>query len=84
MRILASLLVLQAQILILVLVNTTASIPEKDIYILGLFAKQGVWPWGHALIPAAEMVLEEINNHSSLLPGYRLQMLLDDTKVCYL
>ena len=83
-RVLTSLLVLQAQILVLVSGNTTVSASEKDLYILGLFPVSGFWPAGKALVPAAQLVLELINKDPHILSGYQLKMLWDDTKVCCL
>lgn len=55
----------------------------KDLWLLGLFPLQGNWPGGKGHLPAIEMALDAVNRNPSILPGYRLRMTIDDTKVRY-
>lgn len=36
---------------------------------------------GKALLPVSELAIKMVNNRSDVLPGYRLQLLWNDTKV---
>lgn len=40
------------------------------------------WTGGHAVKQVIELALSQVNNRSDILPGYELQMVLNDTKVC--
>ena len=40
------------------------------------------WTGGHAVRQVIELALTQVNNRSDILPGYELQMVLNDTKVC--
>ena len=54
----------------------------KDLYLLGLFPIGGdVWPAGEALLLAIHMALEQVNNRTDILPGYRLNLIYRDTMV---
>ncbi|XP_041352643.1 gamma-aminobutyric acid type B receptor subunit 1-like isoform X2 [Gigantopelta aegis] len=52
----------------------------KDLYILGLFPMEGEWNVGLGTQPAAELALEYVNNDVAVLPGYRLNMIWNNTK----
>ena len=41
----------------------------------------GVWDGGMAGLPAALMALEDVNNRSDILPGYRLRLIWSDSEV---
>ena len=60
--------------------NTNASEPVS-IPIAALFPKTGWWPGGRALHIAAQMALEDVNARPDVLPGYRLDMVWNDTEV---
>ena len=36
---------------------------------------------GYGSLPMAEQAIEEINNNSNILPGYRLQLVVNSTRV---
>ena len=40
------------------------------------------WTGGHAVKKVVKLALSQVNNRSDILPGYKLQMVLNDTKVC--
>ena len=40
------------------------------------------WSGGRAVKQVIELALTQVNNRSDILPGYELQMVLNDTKVC--
>ncbi len=52
-----------------------------DLYLMGLWPMQGPWPGGIGILPASLMALEHINANPNILPGYRLNMIWNDTKV---
>lgn len=56
---------------------------ETQIHIGGLFPISGspVGRTGRAFVPACDMALEMVNNRTDILPGYRLAMFWNDTKV---
>lgn len=65
-------------------VKITAS--TQTINIAGLFPYGGLDSReaslaGDAVRPAAEMAVEDINNRSNVLPGYRLRLYQNDTEV---
>lgn len=53
----------------------------KDLYILGLFPMRGQWPEGPGYSQAVLMGLEDINKRQDILPGYRLNLVWNDTQV---
>ena len=56
----------------------------KDVYLMGLIPFGGdVWPAGEAIMAAINMALEQINNRTDVLSGYRLNLIVDDTQVKY-
>ena len=52
-----------------------------DLYLLGLWPMQGGWPGGVGILPAALMALDHVNADPTILPGYRLNMIWNDTQV---
>ena len=67
-------------------ISLTHSIEPKnitDLYLLGLWAMTGPWPGGYGILPAALMAMEHINKDPSMLPGYRLNMIWNDSAVIY-
>ena len=57
--------------------NTTA------IWLLGLFPFSGSWPGGLGQLPAIEMGLRDVNADPTMLPGYTLNMTINDTSVSF-
>ena len=57
---------------------------KTELYLLGLLGFSGAWPSGEATLIAAEMALEAVNSRQDILPGYKLTLLWNDTKVCRL
>ena len=54
----------------------------KDLYLMGLIPFGGnTWPAGEALQLAMDMALEQVNNRTDLLWGYRLNLMVEDTRV---
>ncbi len=53
----------------------------KDLYFLALFPMDGAWPGGEANKIAAEIALEHVNSMDTILEGYKLNMIWNDTKV---
>ena len=39
------------------------------------------WGGGHVVKPLMELALSQVNNRTNVLPGYELQVVLNDTKV---
>ena len=54
---------------------------RRDVWILGLFPLNGSWAGGLGQLPAVQMGIEDVNNDPTMLPGYRLRMTVNDTKV---
>ncbi len=53
-----------------------------DLYLLGLYPMGGsTWPGGQGMLPASQMALDHINQDPSILPGYRLNIILGDSQV---
>lgn len=69
--------------LMLLFGRISVAVPLTDIYIGGLFPFRGSWHGGHALMTAAQMAIDHINMKPDLLPGYRLNMIWNDTQVWY-
>lgn len=57
-----------------------------ELHIGGIFpiGGKGGWQGGQACQPAAELALEDVNNKSDLLPGFRLTLFSNDSEVCIL
>ena len=54
----------------------------KDVFIMGLLPMGGTgWPAGGALLLAANMALEHINNRTDVLNGYNLKLIVGDSQV---
>ena len=51
-----------------------------DLWLIGLFPFEGSWPGGRGQVTAIDMALRDVNN-ADILPGYRLRMTVNDTKV---
>lgn len=47
----------------------------------GIFPMTGGWAGGKGCKPAVEMALKHVNNREDILPGYRLEMVDNDSKV---
>ena len=59
-------------------VNSTEPV---ELPIAALFPKSGWWPGGEALYVAANMALDDVNARTDILPGYKLQMVWNNTEV---
>lgn len=53
------------------------NLPKPKLYIGGLFDRRS--ETGLRILPAADLAIEEINKDNSLLPGYELVLLKDNT-----
>ncbi len=53
----------------------------KDIYIMGLFPMEGMWSGGESMMIAAQMGMDHVNQRTDILPGYKLNLVWDCTKV---
>ena len=53
----------------------------QDIYVLGLFPMDGIYGGGQAIKVASEITIKYVNRDPNILPGYRLKLVFDDTKV---
>ena len=71
------LLFLYGKIFLLVLGKTNLT----DIYILGLFPMEDPVPGGLGIKPAVDVAINYVNRDVSMLPGYRLNMIWNNTKV---
>ena len=71
------------KIVFLTLCLCQSSRPEvKDLNFVAFVPNTGrVWPGGRALVPALYMGLRDVNARADILPGYRLNVVLGDTKV---
>lgn len=58
--------------------------PRQPIRLLGLFPCNTELFRGRGLNPAAQMAISQINNDTSLLPGFRLELLANNSMVNYL
>ena len=52
-----------------------------DLHVAALFPHTGWYPAGQALLIATEMALEDVNKDPTMLPGYRLNIHQQNTKV---
>ena len=66
-----------------IVANPSLVYAVKTLYIGGLFPITGssVASAGKSLLSISELAIGMVNNRSDLLPGYRLQLLWNDTKV---
>lgn len=53
----------------------------KPLYIGGIFPMTGGWAGGRGCRPAVYMALEDVNKRPDLLPGYKLKMVANDSRV---
>lgn len=51
------------------------------IFIGGFFPQRNEQWDGSSILPAVQLAIEEVNKNSSVLPGYELKMIWNDTKV---
>lgn len=61
--------------------DANAATPIKDLWILGLFPFNGSWAGGLGQLPAVQMGIDDVNNDSTILPGYRLHLTVNNTGV---
>lgn len=75
-------MIIHREIYVLVLfVNLCCSLCKQAIYIGGFFPMQdGLWD-ASGILPAAEMAVEDINNHPNILKDYELRMVWNNSKV---
>ncbi|XP_041355043.1 gamma-aminobutyric acid type B receptor subunit 1-like [Gigantopelta aegis] len=52
----------------------------KNLHILGLFPFRGAFDAGHGIRPAVELAIEYVNKNSKVLPGYQLNLVVNDTE----
>ena len=57
--------------------------PRQPIRLLGLFPCNTELFRGRGLNPAAYMAINQINDDTSLLPGFRLELLVNNSLVSY-
>lgn len=63
---------------------TSASVPNRTIFIGVMAPLSGSRAWWGAGIPVAiEMAFDYVNNRSDILPGYNLKLVPRDTKVLH-
>ncbi len=65
-------------------VTTNGTGNLTDLYFLGLWPMDGPWAGGLGLLPAAFLALQHVNADPSVLPGYRLNMIWNDTQVSFI
>lgn len=53
----------------------------NDLYLLGLFPLEGAWRGGAGQVVAVDMALAEVNAREDILPGYKLNLIWNNTKV---
>ncbi|XP_048240319.1 gamma-aminobutyric acid type B receptor subunit 1-like [Haliotis rufescens] len=63
-----------------IFVMLTKCFCQIDLYILGLFPFEGAWPGGVALLNAVQIGLEQINEREDVLPGYKLNLIWNNSK----
>ena len=54
---------------------------SDTLYVATLLPMTGPWPGGRAMLTAATMALDHINNRTDILPHYKLHIVHGDTKV---
>ncbi|XP_041352632.1 gamma-aminobutyric acid type B receptor subunit 1-like [Gigantopelta aegis] len=52
----------------------------KNLYILGMLPMEGPWNGGVGVLPAAKVALGYVNKNMDALPGYRVNMIWNNTK----
>ena len=55
----------------------------EEIHIGGIFPMSGGWSGGVGCRPAVDMALEAVNARPDILPGYKLVMMANDSKVSF-
>nr|KAG5702808.1 hypothetical protein BaRGS_001890 [Batillaria attramentaria] len=62
---------------------TTESTSETvhDLYLMGLYPWSGPWHGGESLLASSTLAVDVVNNRTDVLPGYRLHIVHDDTKL---
>lgn len=53
----------------------------KTLFIGGIFPMAGSWAGGKGCRPAVDIALEDVNSRKDILPGYKLEMLANDSQV---
>ena len=53
----------------------------KTLYIGGIFPMTGGWAGGKGCRPAVDMALEDVNSRQDILPGFKLEMVANDSRV---
>ncbi|XP_072039595.1 gamma-aminobutyric acid type B receptor subunit 1-like [Amphiura filiformis] len=54
---------------------------ESPLYLLGLYPMTGTkWPGGEAMLPASQLAVIDINQNSSILADYQLNIIVKDTQ----
>jgi hypothetical protein len=72
------------EVVLIILIAVKHASGSVDISIAALFPIRGWYPAGNALLTAAEMAIEHVNNRPDMLPGYTLKMSWDDTQVRFM
>lgn len=67
--------------LVIVLFKLNSQCEKIDLYIGGFFPIDNVGWNGSGLIPATEMAIDDINSRTDVLPNYRLNLVIGNTKV---
>ncbi|PVD28713.1 hypothetical protein C0Q70_11307 [Pomacea canaliculata] len=83
LQLLAHLLVTSLLPRITTATETTVTPGEKtrDLYIMGLYPRSGSWQGGESMLTASLMAVRQINSMPDILPGYRLNIIANDTLV---
>ena len=55
--------------------------PTQELHLLGLFPFHGAFTGGEGYLPSVMMGIEDVNKLSDILPGYRLNLIWNDTMV---
>nr|XP_002127474.1 gamma-aminobutyric acid type B receptor subunit 1 [Ciona intestinalis] len=63
-----------------VLSSISLSVATTDIFVGGIFPMSGGWSGGQACYPAAQMAVEDVNNRSDILQGYKINLVKKDSK----
>ena len=69
------------QTFLIVVSQTNKNSTSIDIYILGLFPMDGHFPAGIDVKPGVEIALDSVNRNPNILPGYRLNMMWNNSRV---
>ena len=54
---------------------------EKTLFIGGIFPMTGGWAGGKGCRPAVDMALRDVNTRPDILPGFKLEMVANDSEV---